>query len=474
MATEWRIKRRGRVYIGVRTSDGKTQKRSTGYTERGNAEAVIRRWNREEADPSVAAARNATLSDAIRNFLNQNERRSIAEDTRDFYEEKCGHFLRIFGEHAKLSDIDAKAIDAYVTKRLKEPGTRGGPVKQHTVHKELVALRGVLDEAKRRGDYALDVRLVMPPKFSTKYEPRKTFLSRAQVAAYLDAMTPEMAAVVCFIIATSARRSEVGNARREDIDVKTWRVHLRGTKTEKSERTVPIEPWARPFLVRALRDAPGTGEVLFPSHWEWPYTSLRVAAARAVCPACDGTGLVGSSNNACPACEGRGTGVPYASPTDLRRTCATWTLAEGADLFDVSKLLGHADTTMVTRVYGRVDADMLRERLRRAGAGPVLDQETASAPDEVDPANITEAELMALLVGQERLELSANGLRGRRDRAGSSAKRRLASAGGRDLAQLRGQAWLLRGVRKATAQDEAGTLRALERAAAEFLKAGAA
>ena len=81
---------------------------------------------------------------------------------------------------------------------------------------------------------------------------------------------------------------------------------------------------------------------------------------------------------------------------------------------------------------------------------------------------------MALLVGQERLELSANGLRGRRDRAGSSAKRRLASAGGRDLAQLRGQAWLLRGVRKATAQDEAGTLRALERAAAEFLKAGAA
>ena len=463
MATEWRVKRRGRKYYGVRTNGGATEKRTTGVTDRGNAEAIIRRWNREEADPSLAAARETTLEDGVRNFLSENDRREITADTRTFYEEKCGHLPRIF-PGARLADIDATAVDKYINKRLTE-------VTQHTVSKELVALRGVLETAKRRGEYALDPRLVMPKKFATKYTPRKTFLTGAQVAAYLDAMTKELAAVVCFIVATSARRSEVGHARRRDVDVKAWRVYLRGTKTEGAERTVPIVEWVRPFLERAMRDAPGKDDLLFPSHWEWPYTSLRTAAASAICPICDGTGHVDGTDKKCEVCGGKGTGVPYASPTDLRRTCATWSLANGADLFAVSKLLGHADTTMLQRVYGRMDEDMLRARLVRENAGPVLVQDSVETVVQADPPDITEAEMMGLFVGQDGLEPSANGLRGRRASSKASAKRAVLASSGPALAQLRAQAWMLRGLRRAVAGDREGTHHALAQAAAQFRKA---
>ena len=45
-------------------------------------------------------------------------------------------------------------------------------------------------------------------------------------------------------------------------------------------------------------------------------------------------------------------GIEPCSPNDLRHTCATWLRQDGPpDL--IAPLMGHADTRMVERVYGR-------------------------------------------------------------------------------------------------------------------------
>jgi len=48
--------------------------------------------------------------------------------------------------------------------------------------------------------------------------------------------------------------------------------------------------------------------------------------------------------------------IPRCSPNDLRRTCATWLRAAGTPPHLIAPLMGHADSRMVERVYGRLEA----------------------------------------------------------------------------------------------------------------------
>lgn len=426
---EWRLwRKRGETWYAATTRDGATVRRSTGNSDRKAAELVVRRWNREEADPSLAPARRISIEDAVRNFLDMNDNRDIAADTRAFYEEKCGHFPRVWAGRY-VDEIDATEVDRYVRTRLGDDH-----VKPHTVHKEMTALRFVLHGAARRGEYPHDVRTVMRTNLSSKYQPRETFLTRAQFDALIGELSSETAALVCFLVATSARRKEAQRAQRSDVDLTGGAVALRGTKTAGSARTVPITTWARPLLERALRDAPGR-DVLFGGKAVWPYTSLRAAAKRA--------------------------GVPYASPSDLRRTCATWLLADRVDRLAVSKVLGHADTTMVERVYGRVSVATLADMVNRPD--PSLDQTGAHSVDSMDSVDVSDAEILGVLVGQDGLEPSANGLRVHRQSSDSAAKRGDFAIDVPLVDQLSAAVLLHRAKRAALAGNEAATIGLMRR-----------
>lgn len=55
--------------------------------------------------------------------------------------------------------------------------------------------------------------------------------------------------------------------------------------------------------------------------------------------------------------------IRRCSPNDLRRTCATWLRAAGVSPELIAPAMGHADTRMVERVYGRLPVEDLRRRL---------------------------------------------------------------------------------------------------------------
>ena len=327
-----RVYKRGKHYWASWTENGRTVRRSTRKHDRKAAELVAARWEREHADPDHAAASTAKLGEAMIRFLAECEQQDKAAATVKMYRQKCGTLQRILGEDLLLANINARKVDAFIAARRKEPvafDADGQPtryVTPNTIHKELVALRGVLKLARRRGEFKKDPKEILPIGFATKYEPRNRKLTLDQAAKVMQELPAHRAAVVAFILATSSRKSEALNQHRADARLADGLVHVTGTKTAGSDRYVPVMPFVRGLLEFAVANGGGKDPKLFK-----PWPSMR----RDILAAC------------------KRAGAPPATPNDLRRTLATWLIERAVPNHLVARVLGHVDTTMVDRVYGK-------------------------------------------------------------------------------------------------------------------------
>jgi integrase len=348
--------------------------RSTGCRDKRAAEARARQLERAQHAPPDAGP-PTTLAEALERAMSDRRQRGRAEGTLEMWMIKAGQLLRVLGGDTPLSEVDAKAVDAYVTRRLE--GTENEePVKRGTVAKELGVLAVTLKLARRRGEYALDPAAVLPQGLGSDYQPRTRALSPTEAQRLLadlldddlpmvrdragpervegsrrslEGLAPETstyertrqrsmrdrAARVAFIIATSARWSESERARVEDIDWSSGLVLVRGSKTATARRYVPILPSTAPLLRLALEH--GNDEGLLFTPWLNVRRDLHSACRRV--------------------------GIPPVSPNDLRRTTSQWLRSAGVEPHLIAAVLGHADARMVERVYGKITPEALRAAL---------------------------------------------------------------------------------------------------------------
>lgn len=237
---------------------------------------------------------------------------------------------RVLGKDTRLSAISAEVVDAYVSQRLREGAQRT------TIAKELSTLRGTLRLAKRHGRFNKDLDAIMPLNFSPKYKPKERALSELEIRQLLSKLRVDRAGLVSFLLATGATYpSEVVNLRKSDVDTKRWMVRLRGTKREMRDRQVPIVTFARKWLESSIAYMPFA-----------PWSNIR----RDLHIACDAAGIA------------------RCSPNDLRRSIATLMRARGVEPSLIGAYLGHRDSRMAERVYGRLApeqlAHLLEQRLR--------------------------------------------------------------------------------------------------------------
>lgn len=345
-----RIYKRGEYWWCSFTWQSRTIRKSTRCTTRTAALLVAQRWERERADPVHAAASAATVGGAVSAFLESLAHKKKADGTKKMYRQKCGVLVRHLGADSPLNEtVTAPRIDQFISERGKEPvafDKDGHPtrfVTANTIHKELVALRQVLKHARRRKEFTSDPATVLPVGFSPNYVPRTTTLTPEQAVAILRQLVKHgnaahRAASIAWAAATTARHKEVRNARPGDV--RGDRVHLRGTKTEGSNRTVTVPPFALPLLQFGMENA-AKGDLLFP---KWGN------ARRALEHAC------------------KAVGAPRVTWNDLRRTMSTWLLEGGASLYAVSKVLGHKTTKMLQTVYGQPSEDAVGELVARQTA----------------------------------------------------------------------------------------------------------
>ena len=398
-------KRGGTYYADYFDRHGRRQQKSTRTCDRVVAKEKLR--DLELATTNRGAHSTQTLDDALTYFV------AIGcaakpDATRSCYEQKARHLSRVMGS-LKLSEFDQRPgrehVDRYIAQRLKDEGAA-----KHSVHKELVVLRGALKSAQERGLGATLVDSV--PPFSADYVPRDVHLSPEQFMLLTEQLVaplppnPSAATIAvwqqrktrrtlyCLLIAfTSARRGELAQLRWEDIDLHRGVIRIPKGKTVK--RDVKISPVLRPWL-EAL-DA-GTGPVTEP--WGNVGRDLPDACARA--------------------------GVPRCTPNDLRRTFATWLVNEDVPLQQVAKLMGHKSTRMVDLVYGHLTNETLDRAIDRlpGGAGDcnagVTDKApnrgehgahgtVATAPPGREKPSISEGDEGRAVVPRPRVELGTRG-----------------------------------------------------------------
>jgi integrase len=330
---------------------GARVRRSTHCRDRKAAEARARQWERDAADPDHAAARDTTLTDALTLFLEYFEGEVTAgkraPETLAAYRKQAGHLVRILETDVAgtwrprpLASFTVCDTRAYIRQR------RAEEVCDSTIAKELIPLRVGLRLAAENGRWRGDVARVIPVDFTPSYRPRQRWLTREEMHQLIAALPVNRAAVVAFVVATSAEWRAVERARRADAPTAGGAIFLRGTKRATRMREVPIESEGqREFLAFALAHADGEGELLF-RPWGSVRRDLRAACVRA--------------------------GIDACSPNDLRRTFGSWMLQAGVPLVLIARMMGHIDTRMVERVYGQMRTEDVAAQLRAVvRAGPI-------------------------------------------------------------------------------------------------------
>lgn len=303
------------------TFDPVARKRvSTGCTDIKAAKAWKAERERRAADPHYSAAHEATISGLIDELLERKNEDERADGTITMYRQKLGHVARVFGEHAPMATITPEAVDRYRTQRRAEGASN------NTIGKEFTAIRQLVRLAARsrrwRGDLA-----ALFPMHSIEYEPRSRFATVAELELLRTVLEPRQHAMCLFIVCTSARLSEA--LRALPGHYRDGFVTLLGTKTETSARTVPVLPPFRGWFEQAIRFAP----------YDWHKITKYLPAA-------------------CARLE-----IPPLTPNDLRRTHAVMLRSWGVRPADIAPMLGHVDSKMVERVYGRMSPEALRDVL---------------------------------------------------------------------------------------------------------------
>jgi len=324
---------RGRIYwCRVRDRRGQIVRRSTHCRDRTAALLARRELERQAANPAYYAAHKATLADGIEWFLRFKREAGSAEGTLDMYDTKTAHIARVLDERTRLIDIDAARVNEFTARRKAEGAS------QHTIKKELVALRGMLKVAKREHNaYPLDLGAVMPINFSAGYVPRKRALTWVELSKLLKRLPPKRAAHVALVVGLGPRRSESYKIRRSDVDLHSGFAKIPGTKTKGSDRYIPIPSIFRHLVEQALRD--GTGGEFVVEQWTNSRRDLALACQ-----------------------EG---GIEPVTLNDLRRTHGSLLRQQGVPNADIAKMLGHVDSKMVDLVYGQMPPVSLQAALDR-------------------------------------------------------------------------------------------------------------
>lgn len=295
---------------------------STRAQTRKEALEVKRRLSHAFADPVYRASLKATVGELCAVTIQEVERRKRSAATVEYYSTKLGHIVRVMGADLPLAEISAGSVDAYIDTRRKEDAV------QHTISKELGALRHMLRVAKRRLAFAGDVDSLFPIGFGKDYEPRRRSLTWEEIPKLLPELAPRWRAWVAFALVSGARKIEVERAEASDVSPARDVVQIRGSKTDLSDDAVAVPVAFRSLLDLALDLGAKEGPLV--GHWGNATRDLAEACMRA--------------------------GIVKVTPNDLRRTHATLLRASGTSVDLVARQLRHTDSRMVQRVYGRLTA----------------------------------------------------------------------------------------------------------------------
>lgn len=262
------------------------------------------------------------------------------EATQGYYEDRIPPLEQRLGE-LTAAEWNHDRIVEYIERRQAEKA-----VKLTTVKRELDMIKGALILERRRQDPAQVSdpanRLRDPkdywPRLKVPAPNKDRYLRRHEYEQLREQLRqPYKRDWLLWAVYSGGRKGEVASLRWEDVDLERQQLHIRGTKTPKADRWIPLHPLLNAWVIERTASRPRRGKIL--QRWSNVNDDLLEACERAK--------------------------MDRVNMNDLRRTFCSWMLQAAVPIAVVSDLMGHVDTKMVSRVYGHLEAEQGRDAILR-------------------------------------------------------------------------------------------------------------
>lgn len=316
-------------------ASGRRARRSTGATEKREAEAILGKW-RVEAHRQYQwdEQPERTFDELMVEYLKavDGEKRDEVRDRNSLVH------LQPFFTGRDLADITPVDIRGYIAER------RGQGAAASTINREIGVLSAAMNYARRVWGWqyhnpAAQCRLREP-------EGRVRWLTREQVDQLIAAAeglskAPYLGDFIRLAVNTGCRRGELLGLEWERVDMAAGLIRLEARNTKGGKRrSVPLNDEARRALL---------GRSNFRAH-HCPATPWVFAHA-------NGERVTDVKKGFASAC--RTAGIRDFRVHDLRHTCAAWLVSAGVPLAEVRELLGHSSIKMTER-YAHLAPDNVR------------------------------------------------------------------------------------------------------------------
>jgi integrase len=384
-AIRYRVPGVGRVYETLGYSPAWNGKRAAEALADRLSEVRTGRWrSREQIEAERRAAHVPRVGAFLDEWLQGRRLDGLQPATIVDLEWRLGHlrghFVRKLG-NPPVNAIHVEDVDAYRRAQL-----RAGMLGATSINATLTTLAQVLDVALERGLVERNVAKGRRRRLPAT-TPARLFLEPEQLVALLDAareLDDEDAtgrryrrALLATLGYAGLRVGEALALRWRDLDLAGCKLAVRQAKTAAGVREVDVQPELLDELTeyRAVTRHAAPRDLVFPTS-SGRANNRHAVRKRVVLRAAERANERIADGGECdPLPEG-------LSPHALRRTFASWLIAEGEDAAYVMQQLGHTDPTMTLALYARA----LRSKARRPHARrqPAPVPELPASSDAVD------------------------------------------------------------------------------------------
>jgi integrase len=320
-------------------ASGKRVRRSTGTTNRKEAQALEAKWKGEIFQKDAwNIDSDHTFEELMLSYLRASalEKRSIETDYQRTKQ------LKGFFAGKVMNVLRPADVRGYIDLR------RQSGVANSTINREL----SLLSAAIKYGQTELEWDIPNPVKGRKLSEPegRVRSISRAEADGLIDTARQStkasyLADYIVLSLHTGCRKQELLGLEWDRVDLSRNLIWLEASHTKTAKRrSVPLNHYARETIINRARFR---AEHCPDSRWVFANSrGERIGDVKK------------SFGTAC-----KRAGISDFRMHDMRHTCAAWLVSSGVSLIEVRDLLGHSTIKMTER-YAHLAPENLRKAVR--------------------------------------------------------------------------------------------------------------